>query len=87
MEKLCNREMMLTITLEEHYATPAFLDGPGRKLNEQAQMAKHFGYGKLIEELSDLGDNRIAEMDSAGIDVQVLSLTVPQCSNSKLQRQ
>jgi hypothetical protein len=77
MEKLCNREMMRTITLEEHYATPAFLDGPGRKLNEQAQMAKHFGYGKLIEELSDLGDNRIAEMDSAGIDVQVLSLTAP----------
>ncbi len=77
MEKLCNREMMRTITLEEHYATPAFLDGPGRKLNEQAQMAKHFGYGNLIEELSDLGDNRIAEMDFAGIDVQVLSLTSP----------
>jgi len=77
MEKLGNREMMRTITLEEHYATPAFLDGPGRKLNEQAKMAKHFGYGKLIEELSDLGDKRIAEMDAAGIDVQVLSLTAP----------
>ncbi len=77
MEKLDNREMMRTITLEEHYATPAFLDGPGRKLNEQVKMAEHFGYGKIIEELSDLGDKRIAEMDSAGIDVQVLSLTAP----------
>jgi len=77
MEKLDNLKTMRTITLEEHYATPAFLDGPGRKLNEQIRMVEHFGYGKIIEELSDLGDKRIAEMDSAGIDVQVLSLTAP----------
>ncbi len=77
MEKLGNREMMRTITLEEHYATPGFLDGPGRKLKEQVKMTEHFGYEKIIEELSDLGDKRIAEMDSAGIDVQVLSLTAP----------
>jgi hypothetical protein len=44
MEKLGNREMMRTITLEEHYATPGFLDGPGRKLKEQIKMAEHFGY-------------------------------------------
>jgi len=81
LSQLDNHEMMRTITLEEYYATPAFLDGPGRKLNEQAKMAKHFGYGKLIEELSDIGDKRIAEMDAADIDVQVLSLTAPQCSN------
>jgi len=77
MEKLGNREMMRIITLEEHYATPGFLDGPGRKLKEQVKMAEHFGYEKIIEELSDLGDKRIAEMDFAGIDVQVLSLTAP----------
>jgi predicted TIM-barrel fold metal-dependent hydrolase len=77
LSQLNNHEMMRTITLEEHYATPAFLDGPGRKLNEQAKMAKHFGSGKLIEELSDIGDKRIAEMDAAGIDMQVLSLTAP----------
>ena len=71
MEKLGNREMIRTITLEEHYVTPTFLDGPGRKLKEQFKIAEHFGYGKIIEELSDLGDKRIAEMDSAGIDVQV----------------
>ena len=67
---------MRTITLEEHYATPAFLDGPGRKLKEQAS---RFGdrAAKLLEQLCDLGEKRIAEMDAAGIDMQVLSLTSP----------
>jgi hypothetical protein len=30
-----------------------------------------------LQLLSDLGDNRIAEMDAAGIDMQILSLTSP----------
>ena len=30
---------MRTITLEEHYASEAFLEGPGRKLKEQAEKA------------------------------------------------
>jgi predicted TIM-barrel fold metal-dependent hydrolase len=67
---------MRTITLEEHFATAGFLDGPGRDLKARAQQ-----YGdraaKLLEQLCDLGDKRIAEMDAAGIDVQVLSLTSP----------
>jgi uncharacterized protein len=67
---------MRTITLEEHFASPGFLDGPGRKLKEQAQS---FGSraAKLLEPLLDIGDTRIAEMDAAGITVQVLSLTSP----------
>jgi hypothetical protein len=67
---------MRTITLEEHYATPGFLDGPGKGLKEQASK---FGgrAAKLFEQLCDLGESRIAEMDAAGIDVQVLSLTSP----------
>ena len=73
LSQLDNHEIMRTITIEEHYALPAFLAGPGRKLNERAKITEHFGYGKLIEELSDLGDKRIAEMNSASIDVQVLS--------------
>lgn len=67
---------MRTIALEEHFASPAFLDGPGHELKEQAVK---FGplAAKLMEQLCDVGEKRIAEMDAAGIDVQVLSLTSP----------
>jgi uncharacterized protein len=67
---------MRTITLEEHFASPAFLNGPGKKLKEQAAT---FGdrAARLLEQLTDLGEKRIAEMDKAGIDMQVLSLTAP----------
>ena len=67
---------MRTITLEEHFASPGFFDGPGKDLKERALK---FGdrAARLIEQLSDLGDKRIAEMDAAGIDTQVLSLTSP----------
>ena len=67
---------MRTITLEEHFATPDFLDGPGRDLKEQA---RQFGgrAEQLIRDLCDLSEGRIAQMDAAGIDVQVVSLTAP----------
>ena len=60
-----------TITLEEHFATPDFMEGPGRHFKTRAQA------DQLIEQLCDLGDRRIADMDAAGIDVQVLSLVAP----------
>jgi predicted TIM-barrel fold metal-dependent hydrolase len=71
-----NGKPMRTITLEEHFATLGFLEGPGQKLKERAL---RFGgrAANLLEQLCDLGDKRIAEMDAAGIDMQVLSLTSP----------
>jgi predicted TIM-barrel fold metal-dependent hydrolase len=60
-----------TITLEEHFMTPAFLEGPGHPLKEWPEMAP------ILEKGCDLGDNRIADMDAAGIDMQVLSLSAP----------
>ncbi len=69
MSQLENRQMMRTITLEEHYAIPAYLDGPGQYLKTFAP--------QIAELLCDLGSQRIAAMDAAGIDMQVLSLTSP----------
>jgi predicted TIM-barrel fold metal-dependent hydrolase len=63
-----NRSTLRTITLEEHFATPTFL---------KALPAQHANNTALIEQLCDIGDGRIAAMDAAGIDVQVLSLTSP----------
>jgi hypothetical protein len=66
---------MRTITLEEHYVTPAFLNGPGREMKESPG---HFSQGDdLLKKLLDIGEGRVREMDAAGIDVQVLSLTYP----------
>ncbi len=67
---------MRTITLEEHFASPAFLDGPGRGIKEHATQLGGSA-AKLFERLSDVGDKRIAEMDAARIDMQVLSITAP----------
>jgi uncharacterized protein len=76
LSKVLTLTIMRTITLEEHFAIPRFLDGPGRVLKEQALK---FGgpAAKLLEQLCDLGDKRIAEMDAAHIDMQILSLTSP----------
>jgi uncharacterized protein len=67
---------MRTITLEEHFAFPKFLEGPGRDLKARAEQFPDRA-AKLLEQLCDIGDKRIAEMDAAGIDVQILSLTSP----------
>ena len=68
---------MRTITLEEHFATPTFLDGPGRDLKDQVVKYNSARAARLVEQLCDLGDKRLAEMDAAGIDMQIVSLTSP----------
>ena len=60
-----------TITIEEHFGTPAFHEGPGSHFKKRGDAAQ------LLDRLCDLGDRRIADMDAAGIDVQVLSLVAP----------
>jgi predicted TIM-barrel fold metal-dependent hydrolase len=67
---------MKTITLEEHYASPSFIEGPGKGLREHA---KNFTgpRANLLEQLVDVGDRRIGDMDKASIDMQILSLTSP----------
>jgi uncharacterized protein len=65
-----------TITLEEHFASPGFIAGPGREFTER--LSKSGGtYARIADQLQEVGDKRIAEMDAAGIDMQVLSLNSP----------
>jgi uncharacterized protein len=66
---------MRTITVEEHFAHPEFFDGPGREFKEQATAGPRGA--KLFEQISDVGAKRLAEMDAAGIDMQLLSLQYP----------
>jgi len=41
-------------------------------------MGRYFsGTSRLLERLLDIGDGRIRDMDAAGIDMQILSLTAP----------
>lgn len=83
MSQITTEHKLRTITLEEHFATTAFLEGPGQQLKNQARAAANRPQGEiridnhLIEQLCDLDRLRIADMDNAGIDVQVLSLTSP----------
>ena len=48
---------MRTVTVEEHFASPGFLDGPGRELRAQASK---FGAAaaKLLEGLCDVGGQK-----------------------------
>jgi predicted TIM-barrel fold metal-dependent hydrolase len=71
-----NPKKIRTITLEEHYATPAFLEASKHHLRDRAKKVPGPG-PTLMDRLCDLGDLRIQEMDAAGIDLQVLSLTSP----------
>ena len=77
---------MRTITLEEHFVSPRFLAGPGKDFAEQLRNRGPRG-ARICEQLQDVGDKRIAEMDAAGIDMQVLSLNSPGVEQSEAAEQ
>ena len=61
---------MRTITLEEHYVSPAFVAGPGKSI---AASINSSIVNNLWAILQELGPDRLAAMDEADIDVQILS--------------
>jgi uncharacterized protein len=75
---------MKIIALEEHFTTPAIQDA---NINDPIYvMHRQFaqrtgGVGLLPAEIRDLGEKRLAAMDAAGIDIQVLSQTAPATEN------
>ncbi len=72
---------MRIITLEDHYSTA--LNDEHHPKNAAItifleERSRHLGYDIEVE-LNDIGERRVAAMDAAGIDFQVLSLTMPGC--------
>lgn len=68
---------MRLIALEEHFTTPALIDGPGRGFKEGVLRGGGARAEKIFTQLADLGAGRVADMDEAGIEMQVLSLNYP----------
>ena len=73
---------MEVIALEEHWTTPeirsAWAALPPELQDDSLGILNQFGIG---DRLGESGDVRLQAMDDAGIDVQVLSLTVPGLHN------
>src|SRR3954453_1792496 len=69
---------MKIIALEEHFIIPQeehHLPPGAHKGNDREKL---LGFD-VVAELLNLGDSRLAAMDEAGIDLQVLSHTQPGC--------
>jgi hypothetical protein len=76
---------MRLIALEEHFTTPAFIDGPGRAFKEGMERGGGARAAKTFADLADLGDSRVAAMDEAGVAMQVLSLNYPGTEQSEAE--
>lgn len=68
---------MRVIALEEHFTTPAFVAGPGKAFQEGMLRSGGARAEKIFAQLADVGDGRVAEMDAAGVAMQVVSLNAP----------
>ncbi len=72
---------MKIIAIEEHVTTPLYNDMQNvtpRRRNSMADRKQRVGHD-VDEELLDISNTRVAAMNEAGIDMQVLSLTMPGC--------
>ena len=72
---------MRIIAIEEHVSTPLYdsmQTVTPRRRNSMADRKQRVGHD-VNEELLDVSNSRIAAMNEAGIDLQVLSLTMPGC--------
>ena len=67
---------MRVIAVEEHFVTPAFVEGPGKGFLDRFKNSGPRG-ALIADRLFEMGDKRVAEMDAAGIDMMVLSLNSP----------
>jgi uncharacterized protein len=67
---------MRVITLEEHFWTPEIAAAVAGERNPKADPGS-----PLAAELADLGERRLAAMDAAAIDLQVISHTTPGVQN------
>jgi predicted TIM-barrel fold metal-dependent hydrolase len=69
-----------TIALEEHFSTPMQRQKspPESEFREfyLSSRSEHVGHS-IVDQLADLGEQRLAYMNAAGIDIQVLSFTSP----------
>jgi predicted TIM-barrel fold metal-dependent hydrolase len=61
---------MKIVCLEEHISTPPLV-------NAWSSRSLRFGGGQLTDKLADLSERRLADMDDAGVDMHVLSLSGP----------
>ena len=77
---------MRTIALEEHCASPGFMAGPGKTFMDELR-ARGGRFADVYDRLQDVGKKRIAAMDAAGIDMQVLSLSTPGVEQSETGEQ
>ena len=72
---------MRFIAIEEHFATAPILEGPGLPGSNQSKSSGNpeavARVAKIRNMICDISEGRIADMDSAGIDMQVLSLVTP----------
>lgn len=72
---------MKVIGLEEHYVTAEVVEA-WANLDPRWQDPVVAGLAGLRQRLLEIGDQRLAAMDDAGIDVQVASLTSPDSGTS-----